>query len=208
MTSSTRRSAASANIAACAWPPNMPVFAPVAGRRARYRDGGSRGRPAAPRAAGGRRSRSRHFAHRRLVLDDGHHVERVYGQATLSNSARYDCDINDVVLAVVTGALGNWLMSRGETVRSSATIRAMAPLSAYADGQHDSTGPGQMMGQVTPLLVDLPVGEGNAVVRLATAQSDPGDRCDVLSRHAVFRNQRRPRRDERCRSAAGVVGSK
>lgn len=81
--------------------------------------------------------------------------------------ARYDCDINDVVLAVVTGALGNWLMSRGETVRSSATIRAMAPLSVYADGQHDSTGPGQMMGQVTPFLVDLPVGEGNPVVRLS-----------------------------------------
>ena len=27
--------------------------------------------------------------------------------------ARYDCDINDVVLAVVAGALSNWLMSRG-----------------------------------------------------------------------------------------------
>jgi diacylglycerol O-acyltransferase len=81
--------------------------------------------------------------------------------------ARYDCDINDVVLAVVTGALGNWLMSRGEGVSSSATIRAMAPLSVYAEGQHDSTGPGQMISQVTPFLVDLPVGEGNAVVRLS-----------------------------------------
>ncbi|WP_025735768.1 WS/DGAT/MGAT family O-acyltransferase [Mycobacterium genavense] len=80
--------------------------------------------------------------------------------------ARYDRDINDVVLAVVTGALGNWLMSRGEGVSSSATIRAMAPLSVYAEGQHDSTGPGQIS-QVTPFLVDLPVGEGNAVVRLS-----------------------------------------
>ncbi|HEV7361227.1 MAG TPA: wax ester/triacylglycerol synthase family O-acyltransferase, partial [Mycobacterium sp.] len=59
--------------------------------------------------------------------------------------ARYDCDINDVVLAVVTGALSNWLMSRGEGVSSSATIRAMAPLSVYAEDQHDSTGPGQMI---------------------------------------------------------------
>jgi WS/DGAT/MGAT family acyltransferase len=81
--------------------------------------------------------------------------------------ARYDCDINDVVLAVVTGALSNWLMSRGEGVSSSATIRAMAPLSVYAEDQHDSTGPGQMISQVTPFLVDLPVGEGNAVVRLS-----------------------------------------
>src|SRR6185437_2432127 len=49
--------------------------------------------------------------------------------------ARYDCDVNDVVLAVVAGALSNWLMSRGETVAQSTTIRAMAPLSVYADDQ-------------------------------------------------------------------------
>jgi diacylglycerol O-acyltransferase / wax synthase len=81
--------------------------------------------------------------------------------------ARYDCDINDVVLTVVAGALGNWLMSRGVAVSQTATIRAMAPLSVYADGQLDSTGPGQMISQVMPFLVDLPVGEGNAVVRLS-----------------------------------------
>ena len=43
----------------------------------------------------------------------------------------------------------------------------MAPLSVYADGQLDSTGPGQTISQVTPFLVDLPVGEANAVVRLS-----------------------------------------
>ncbi len=81
--------------------------------------------------------------------------------------ARYDCDINDVVLAVVTGALSNWLLSRGEPVSPTATVRAMAPLAVYADDQIDTTGPGQMMSQVTPFLVDLPVGEANAVVRLS-----------------------------------------
>lgn len=81
--------------------------------------------------------------------------------------ARYDCDVNDVVLAVITGALGNWLMSRGEAVSSTATIRAMAPLSVYAEDQLDSPGPGQAISEVTPFLVDLPVGEGNAVVRLS-----------------------------------------
>lgn len=81
--------------------------------------------------------------------------------------ARYDCDVNDVVLAVVAGALGSWLMSRGETVASTATVRALAPLSVYADDRLDSTGPGQAIGEVTPFLVDLPVGEGNAVVRLS-----------------------------------------
>ncbi|BBZ45540.1 WS/DGAT/MGAT family O-acyltransferase [Mycobacterium parmense] len=81
--------------------------------------------------------------------------------------ARYDCDVNDVVLAVIAGALGNWLMSRGEAVSPTATVRAMAPLSVYADAQLDATGPGQTISQVMPFLVDLPVGEPNAVVRLS-----------------------------------------
>ncbi|WP_319456262.1 MULTISPECIES: wax ester/triacylglycerol synthase family O-acyltransferase [unclassified Mycobacterium] len=81
--------------------------------------------------------------------------------------ARYDCDVNDVVLAVVAGALRNWLMSRGEPVTSTSTVRAMAPMSVYPDGELDATGPGQAISEVSPFLVDLPVGEGNAVVRLS-----------------------------------------
>lgn len=79
--------------------------------------------------------------------------------------ARYDCSINDVVLAVVTGALRNWLLSRGEPVDSTRTMRAMAPLSVHAD--HDASGRSQPIGAVTPFLVDLPVGEPNPVVRLS-----------------------------------------
>ncbi len=81
--------------------------------------------------------------------------------------ARYNCDVNDVVLAVIAGALGNWLLSRGVAVSPTATVRAMAPLSVYTDGQLDPTGPGQTISQVMPFLVDLPVGEPNAVVRLS-----------------------------------------
>ncbi|WP_060937666.1 WS/DGAT/MGAT family O-acyltransferase [Mycolicibacterium chlorophenolicum] len=81
--------------------------------------------------------------------------------------ARYDCDINDVVLAVVAGALRNWLLSRGEPVTATTTVRAMAPMSVYADTETDSTSPGQAIGEVAPFLVDLPVGEANAVVRLS-----------------------------------------
>ncbi len=101
-------------------------------------------------------SRNRRFAVARASLEDYRTVR-----------ARYDCDINDVVLAVVAGALANWLLSRGEPVSPTATVRAMAPLSVYAEDQFDSTGPGQMISQVTPFLVDLPVGEPNAVVRLS-----------------------------------------
>jgi diacylglycerol O-acyltransferase len=81
--------------------------------------------------------------------------------------ARYECDVNDIVLAVVAGALRNWLMSRGEPVTSSTTVRAMAPMSVYPDADLDTTGPGQAISEVSPFLVDLPVGEGNPVVRLS-----------------------------------------
>jgi diacylglycerol O-acyltransferase / wax synthase len=82
--------------------------------------------------------------------------------------ARYQCDVNDVVLAVIAGALRNWLLSRGEPVGPTATIRAMAPMSVYPDtGGDPAVGRGQSISEVAPFLVDLPVGEGNAVVRLS-----------------------------------------
>ncbi|MBS4729062.1 wax ester/triacylglycerol synthase family O-acyltransferase [Mycobacterium sp. SM1] len=81
--------------------------------------------------------------------------------------ARYDCDVNDVVLAVVTGALRNWLLSRGEALAPTATIRAMAPMPVCPDDHSDVNRRGRAIGQVTPFLVDLPAGEGNAVVRLS-----------------------------------------
>ena len=81
--------------------------------------------------------------------------------------ARYDCDVNDVVLAVIAGALRNWLLSRGEPVTASLTVRAMAPMSVYPDAELESSGPGHAISEVAPFLIDLPVGEGNPVVRLS-----------------------------------------
>lgn len=78
--------------------------------------------------------------------------------------AKYDCDVNDVVLAVITGALRNWLLSRGEPVTTHSSVRAMVPMSVYRDGELE---PGTATTEVSPFLVDLPVGEGNAVVRLS-----------------------------------------
>lgn len=101
-------------------------------------------------------SRNRRFTVARHRLDDYRTVR-----------ARYDCDVNDVVLAVVAGALRNWLLSRGEPVTPTTTVRAMAPMSVYPDADADASGPGQAISEVSPFLVDLPVGEGNAVVRLS-----------------------------------------
>ncbi len=68
--------------------------------------------------------------------------------------------VNDVVLAVVTGALREWLLMRGEVVRTSTTLRAIAPLSVT--GPDEADGPNH----VAPFVVDLPVGEPSPVVRL------------------------------------------
>jgi diacylglycerol O-acyltransferase len=102
-------------------------------------------------------SRNRRFTVAAGRLEDYRHVR-----------ARYDCDVNDVVLAVVAGALRNWLLSRGEPVTPTSTVRAMAPMSVYTSPELDtSTGRGQAISEVAPFLIDLPVGEGNAVVRLS-----------------------------------------
>ena len=81
--------------------------------------------------------------------------------------SRYDCDVNDVVLAVIAGALRNWLLSRGEPVTATSTVRAMAPTSVYPQTLLETSGPGQAINEVAPFLVDLPVGEANPVVRLS-----------------------------------------
>jgi diacylglycerol O-acyltransferase / wax synthase len=67
--------------------------------------------------------------------------------------------VNDVLLTVVTGALREWLLSRGEPVIAGTAVRALVPVSLQdADGA-----PG---GRVSSFLVDLPVGEPNPRVRL------------------------------------------
>lgn len=69
--------------------------------------------------------------------------------------------VNDVVLATVSGAVRNWLLTRGEAVTATTTIRAMVPVSVRAD-QHK----GELGNRVSSYFVDLPVGEGSAVMRL------------------------------------------
>ncbi|KAA0023990.1 WS/DGAT/MGAT family O-acyltransferase [Antrihabitans cavernicola] len=93
-------------------------------------------------------SRNRRFAVAKTDLVD-------YGRI----KARFDCSINDAILAVVTGALRNWLFSRGEPVTESTSLRALVPMSVY-------TGEGEAS-EVSSFLVDLPVGEPNPVIRLS-----------------------------------------
>ncbi|HET6817408.1 MAG TPA: wax ester/triacylglycerol synthase family O-acyltransferase [Mycobacteriales bacterium] len=71
--------------------------------------------------------------------------------------------VNDVVLATVTGALRIWLLTRGESVRPSTTVRAMVPLSVRDDAGATT---GSLGSRVTSYFIDLPVGEPSPLVRL------------------------------------------
>jgi len=73
----------------------------------------------------------------------------------------HDATINDVVLAVVAGALRAWLLTRGEAVTPATTVRAMVPVSVRTPDQQSAGG-----NRVSSYFVDLPVGEPNPVVRL------------------------------------------
>ncbi|TFV81254.1 wax ester/triacylglycerol synthase family O-acyltransferase [Blastococcus sp. CT_GayMR20] len=68
--------------------------------------------------------------------------------------------VNDVLLNVVTGALREWLLSRGQPVVTGTSIRALVPVSMQ--GEEAVAG-----NRVSSYLVDLPVGEPNPRVRLA-----------------------------------------
>ncbi len=92
----------------------------------------------------------RRFGMARTELDDYKRVRKMHGGT-----------VNDVVLATVTGALRNWLMLRNEPVSAKTVIRAMVPVSVRAPEEHGALG-----NKVSSYLVDLPVGEPDAVERL------------------------------------------
>ena len=70
--------------------------------------------------------------------------------------------INDVILAVVTGALRSWLLTRGESVPTGRELTALVPMSVTEDdGEPTSLG-----SRVAPHVQPLPIGEPNALMRL------------------------------------------
>lgn len=118
--------------------------------------------------------------------------------------ARYGGTINDVALSVLSGALRNWLISRGEPVSGSTTIRALIPMSVFPGDRRKPGSPpsvgaepasqdqyplGPIYGGTTLdlALVDLPVGEPNPVVRLSqiahSMSSQPSSSRAVAARN-------------------------
>ena len=93
--------------------------------------------------------RQRRVAVARAELDDIKKIRKAHGGT-----------VNDVLLTVVTGALREWLLSRGEPVVAGTSVRALVPVSM----QDEDAVAGN---RVSSYLVDLPVGEPNPRVRLA-----------------------------------------
>ena len=70
--------------------------------------------------------------------------------------------INDVVLAVISGGLRSWLLTRGESLSPGSAVTALVPMSVTED---DGV-PTSLGSQVAPHLHRLPIGEPNALMRL------------------------------------------
>ncbi|WP_236789215.1 wax ester/triacylglycerol synthase family O-acyltransferase [Amycolatopsis sp. GM8] len=80
--------------------------------------------------------------------------------------AEHGGTVNDLVLTVLTGALREWLLSRGEALQPSATLRALVPMAVLEPDTVEFSAAGLVNNQVEAHLLDLPVGEANPVLRL------------------------------------------
>ncbi len=109
------------------------------------------GRPASGSPLAGVVSEQRRFTTVRVSLEDLKAVR-----------AEHQHTINDVVLAIISGGLRAWLLTRGESLGSSSSLTALVPMSVTEDdGELTSLG-----SQVAPHLQNLPIGEPNALMRL------------------------------------------
>ena len=73
--------------------------------------------------------------------------------------------VNDVVLAVVAGALRGWMISRGEPLTADLVVRALVPVSVRARSRDTATG-----NSISAYFVDLPVAEPDPLRRLAAVR--------------------------------------
>ncbi|MEX0427563.1 wax ester/triacylglycerol synthase family O-acyltransferase [Nocardioides sp. DS6] len=99
----------------------------------------------------GRLSQQRRVVALETALDDYRRIRGAHGGT-----------VNDVILAVVTGGLRGWLMTRAESLGGLRQIAAVVPVSVI-DEDLEATAMGT---QIAPHFVELPVGEGSPVVRL------------------------------------------
>lgn len=94
-------------------------------------------------------TRPRRVVTARLDISDVQRVRREHGGT-----------VNDVLLALVTGALRHWLQAH-DSARPGTSVRALIPVN-----QRSRSGDGNAGNQISGFLCALPVGEADAVERL------------------------------------------
>uniref|UniRef100_UPI0031DFA734 wax ester/triacylglycerol synthase domain-containing protein n=1 Tax=Saccharothrix mutabilis TaxID=33921 RepID=UPI0031DFA734 len=97
-------------------------------------------------------ARRRQVVMARLGVDEVHRVRRVYGGT-----------VNDVALALVTGALRRWLLAHG-CAEEGSTLRALVPVARRGAGGQGN--------RISGYLCALPVGEGDPVARLRLVREE------------------------------------
>lgn len=98
-------------------------------------------------------SGQRRFATHRVDLGDIKAIRNAHGGS-----------VNDVLLAVITGALRTWLLARGEAVTASTTLRGLVPMSVRPAVPSDLAAEEAV--PVVSYLLDMPIAEPNPVMRL------------------------------------------
>ncbi|MGI5506807.1 wax ester/triacylglycerol synthase family O-acyltransferase [Lentzea sp. CA-135723] len=98
-------------------------------------------------------TRPRRVVMSRVDLPDVHRIRRAHGGT-----------VNDVMLALVTGALRHWLSAHGSAGPDS-VVRALIPVN-----QRSRSGDGASGNQISGFLVSLPVGVADPVERLTSVR--------------------------------------
>ncbi|MGZ6999304.1 MAG: WS/DGAT/MGAT family O-acyltransferase [Acidimicrobiia bacterium] len=104
--------------------------------------------------------RSRRFVGVRISLDDVATIRQEWGGT-----------VNDVVLAIVAGALRRRLAGRGDPLPE--TLRALCPVSVRADAERLQLG-----NRISAMFVDLPIAEPSPVARLDAIRTATRDLKD------------------------------
>lgn len=95
----------------------------------------------------------------------------------------HDCTVNDVVLAVLCGALRSWILSCGHPLATADQLRAIVPMAVTSEGEAGETSGEATSAEIASALIAMPVGEPNPRMRLAQISRETA--TQRLSREAV-----------------------
>ena len=79
----------------------------------------------------------------------------------------HDCKVNDVVLAVLCGALRSWILSCGHPLTTADILRVIVPMAVTSETDGGEDQRDVTSAEIASALIAMPVGEPNPRMRLA-----------------------------------------